>query len=63
VELVEKERNYFKVLVEEKEKDIGKLNLTIKANENHESNSRKGYEDKLKKVEEDKLALLSSKNM
>ncbi len=62
LELIEKERDYFKSLGEEKDREITKLNQTIRANENSEINTRKLYEERLRKVEEEKLAILSTKN-
>lgn len=63
LQLIEKERNYFKTLGEDKDKEISKLNQIIRSNEQQENNTRKIYEDKIKKSEEDKLAILSGKNI
>ena len=38
------------------------MNLAVREGDNSEANARKMYEDKLKRLEEDKLAMLSGKN-
>lgn len=62
LELIEKERKYFQGLNDDKDKDIAKLNQSVRDNESHETSARKIYEEKLKKAEESKLQLLSGKN-
>ena len=58
----QKETDYFKRLNEDKGREISKLNSTIKSNESMQTTRRKSYEEKIKKLQDDRLAVLALKN-
>ena len=60
--LIEKETDYFKRLNDDKGREISKLNSTIKSNESMQATRRKSYEEKIKKLQDDRLAVLALKN-
>lgn len=62
LDLIQKQRDYLKNLCEQRDKDIVKLNAIIKSQELSENSNRKNYQEKIKKLEDDRLALLSIKN-
>ena len=62
IELIEKERDYYLQMIDERERQMNKLSNEIKNAEISEGNFRKAFEDKIKKLEEEKLSLFSMKN-
>lgn len=60
--MVQKEKDYFKAQGEEKEREIIKLNNQLKASENADNNTRKLYQQKIKKIEDEKLFVYAQKN-
>ena len=62
VELIDKEKDYFKEKLEEKEQELARKIEEVKYREIEEMEMKKMFEDKIKKVEEDKLVMFSDKN-
>lgn len=60
--MLEKEKDFYKKELEEKEKDITKKNKEIYRLEERESTLRKSMEDRIYKVEEEKISISSLKN-
>ena len=62
IQLVEKEREYFKERLQEKEEEFRKTMAELRNNELDGSNIRKVLEEKVKRLEEDRLSIISTKN-
>ena len=62
VELIDKEKEYFKEKLEQKEQELARKIEEVKMREIEEIEMKKMFQDKIKKVEEDKLVMFSDKN-
>lgn len=62
LELAEKERDFLKDKLAENDKEIKKLTADIRAQEVNFASIKKSYDDKIKSLEEDRLAAMAEKN-
>ena len=62
LELVEKQREYFKGIIEERAEEIRKMRQESRNSQIEDSQIRRTLEDKIKKLEEDRLSLFTLKN-
>lgn len=62
MELAEKERDFLKEKLAESDKEVKKLTGDLKSQESNISSLKKNFEEKVKLLEEDRLAVIAQKN-
>ena len=62
IELVQKEKNYFKSRLEEKEEEYRKIVAENRNNQFDQAGAKKVLEEKVRRLEEERLAMISAKN-
>lgn len=62
MELAEKERDFLKEKLAESDKEVKKLTGDLKSQESNVSSLKKNFEEKVKLLEEDRLAVIAQKN-
>lgn len=62
LELAEKERDFLKEKLAESDKEVKKVTGDLKSQESNISSLKKNFEEKVKLLEEDRLAVIAQKN-
>lgn len=62
MELAEKERDFLKEKLAESDKEVKKVTGDLKSQESNISSLKKNFEEKVKLLEEDRLAVIAQKN-